>query len=897
MIIPTEPKVFFKYEDLVAEFSQFDLTQDQLQALEQVIAFLNSDDNIFMLKGFAGTGKTFILHGLCSFLGKHNINNLALAPTGKAARVLEDKVGFGGTIHSAIYGEPQVVSFGTDKTKKYVYKIKFNLKSNQKVSFDEVFIVDEASMVSDNYSDNSVYLFGSGKLLQDLFYFIDFKGAPQRKLIFVGDSAQLPPVGMSFSPAFSKEYLQKNYGYSAKEVFLEEVVRQKAQSTILKNAFQLRTQINKKRFTSLKLDLTYKDCFEIKSREVAASYLAYCKAPGHGFYKTCIITYSNSLAAQYNLQVRAIRFPDCKYMQRNDLLIVMVNNYLFDFNNGDFILVKNILAEHYCFDSIYNKKDLNTERTVTLPIKLYFTYAKVSYQLANGSISEKEVWINENLLYTEHSNDNDLDEHIGQALYINAIKRFEQENPLKPKKEFGANADVAYAIYRENRQQKLESFLKKDPFLNALKVKFGYAITCHKAQGSEWDRVYVDCKHSSKNKLNEQYFRWLYTAITRAQQELVLINPPQITMGSNVKFVGFTAQSILETKPQSTASHEDLVQNSIKQPKLSDPLSVKTIYDQKNGAKVLEENREEFLSDDILTQGVFAPQGPQEDFEPLEDDDLTYNFAGELNLEPKIEVEPKFNVAQESVLEQTPNKALETKFDPKPHFETMHTDFGFTSKPDAKAQVLDQETKNYEQNIKPADATSFEKTSNKSLLSPEDYFSSLIFETLVGFKVENFNIQDFSYQKRIFMTVNNESLQYDVYYNGKNELTRVLNKDQSQSPLAIQIFKLLQALKGRNIFESEQTPQEVEATLEPDLQDITYKLRKAFYEHGLKIIKLTPGQFMLNYILQSGEEKGEIVIRYNGKYNVSNCEPLRRKGQAPISNKLLSKVYEAVSSL
>ena len=864
-ILPTEQRSHFCIEELMEDFSQYVLTADQLLALEKLISFLNSDENIFMLKGFAGTGKTFILRGLCKFLSKQHIPVYALAPTGKAARVLESKVGFGQTIHAAIYNKPEVVRLGTDKTKKDIYKLKFNLKSNQTLSFDAVFIVDEASMLSDQYSDSNVYLFGTGKLLQDFLSFVEFKAAPRRKIIFVGDSAQLPPVGMSFSPAFSAEYLHKNYGCLASEVLLQEVVRQKKQSTILKNAYRLRSQIDKKRFSNITLDLTQPDCWEITANEVASSYLDYCKRLGNGFSKTCIITYSNYLAEKYNLQVRAIRFPDCRFMQKNDLLIVMVNNHLFDLNNGDFIVVKQILQEHYCFNSFYNKKNLTTGKIEHIPVELYFTYAEVIYKYSNGSNQQKKVWINENLLYSYNSNDNELEEHVRQCLYINAIKRFKEKEPLKNINDF--DSKIEYEHYKSNRRIILNRFLIDDPFLNALQVKFGYAITCHKSQGSEWVRVYVDCNYGSTRLLNENYFRWLYTAITRAKQELVVINPPSITMGSAVKFSGFDLVNPTEVKKISDL-YTTVLQHSKKVEPIRESYLVPNLHKQQDVIDDLE-TRSEIYSAFVTTNGVIASDGPKDEFEQLEVDVDSFN--------------------------------LEEKSD---HIINSDPDYISSLNPAGVRGVgsypAESNTVNEKNNIKIESDTfvdNYEITINTKPVNRGDFFIQLIYKTLHSFIVSSIEISDFPYLKRCFITISNEKLQYDMYYSGKNELTRILNKCQPLTPLSIQIYKLLKSLEGVNIFDPYKSQIDVESQVDPELQEIIRKLREAFVKHKLEIVKLSLGQYMLDYILQSNEEKGEIIVRYNGKYAISSCVSVRRKGHPPMSTTLAAKIQTAVRSL
>ncbi len=481
------------------------LTNEQQKAIKRILTFLQSSDDVFILKGYAGVGKTFLIKLLTDYFDLIDKNYQLMAPTGKAARVLNAKTKkSANTIHSSIYNYENLKEFKdkSSETFKYYFTLRVNNNSN-----DTIYIVDEASMVSDKYNEMEFIRFGSGFLLRDLFEFISLDARRYRKkVIFIGDSAQLPPVGMSFSPALNKEYLEETYKLRVDEIEITEVVRQKQNSGILKNSINIRDKIKNRVYNELSINFSQD---VVKIDDILDKYIA---ISGNKISKdVMIIAYQNRVVKEYNQIIREYFFKNSKVLQKNDKLIVVKNSIVNGvmLSNGDYCLVDKIYnnSEHKSIPlNVGNKKDGKKIKY----IDLYFRDVSLIFKSLDGKVFKIDTKILENLLFSSNPT---LSSQEFKALYID----FKMRNPkLKPNT----------AEFKEK--------IKRDPYFNALLVKFGYAITCHKAQGSEWKNVIVDCSYS-QNILNEGYFRWLYTAITRASEKLFLINPPNIKIFNNVK--------------------------------------------------------------------------------------------------------------------------------------------------------------------------------------------------------------------------------------------------------------------------------------------------------------------------------------------------------------------------
>lgn len=480
-------------------------TNSQKRAIKMLKKFLdNPMKKIFMLKGYSGTGKTYMTKGLTDYFNSIEKNYVMAAPTGKAARVIQDKTGKSAqTIHKTIYE----LKYLQDKEDSF----EFHFHHNETITHpsNTIFLVDEASMISNNYSKQEHFRFGTGKLLSDLLKFTKIDDPKyNNKIIFIGDNAQLPPVGMKTSPALSTRYIENEFNLQSQSCELVDVVRQKSKSGILINATNLRNCIDGNMKIE-KLDLSYDDVNTIKDNQLVQKYL---QEPDNSI----IIAYSNKAVNGYNQKVREKLFPNEEYIVAGDSIIATANNNSMNvmINNGDQGKVVKVSKEIIVRD-ITITIAINEEK-ITVTIPLVFRVIE-----ANFSTSSKEAvfeaLIFENQLYRSLIYQNTEFEKIidSHGFSDSDIERIEKLALYK---------DVVYRarISGINSPKKLQRFIADDLYFNSLKIKFGYSITCHKAQGSEWENVYLDSKLYLFN-VSSDYLRWLYTAVTRASKKLFLI--------------------------------------------------------------------------------------------------------------------------------------------------------------------------------------------------------------------------------------------------------------------------------------------------------------------------------------------------------------------------------------
>lgn len=503
----------FNFEDAFADYT---LSSGQNELVKRLDDFLKGkNENIFLLKGYAGTGKTFITKGLVDYFKITGRNFVLAAPTGKAAKVISKKAGAPAyTIHKTIYAFDKIKEYTVEdiagtETFKFYAELAINTQS-----VDTVYIVDEVSMISDKHQEAEFFRFGSGFLLKDFFEFVNIDHNDHRKkVIFIGDDAQLPPVGMNFSPALSAEYLQSKYPAKITEYMLTEVVRQKSDSGILQNANELRTLLDTKYINHLEMNLNFPDVHEVKYEDLVEGYLQACGRKIND--DAILIMHSNADVKDYNDSVREKFFPGYyNEIRPGDKIMANNNNssYGFFISNGDFGIVRNVLSPTESRTITLKRKNERTGAVENIEVVLNFRDVNVGFRDNDGQSRFFDAKIIENLLYNK---ERELSSDENKALYIDFIIR---NSHLKKKS----------LEFRET--------LKSDPYFNALKVKFGYAITCHKAQGSEWKHVFVKCKNSDTG-LNHRYLRWLYTAITRAVDNLYLTDPPDIKLGGGIKQV------------------------------------------------------------------------------------------------------------------------------------------------------------------------------------------------------------------------------------------------------------------------------------------------------------------------------------------------------------------------
>lgn len=476
-------------------FQHINLTNDQHNALVQIQDFLTSDEKVFILQGYAGTGKTTILKGVCDYLSASKNNFQLMSPTGRAAMVLQEKTkSNAATIHKSIYNLEDI----TEEMNVDSFRFIFNLNGN-KDNVDTTYIVDEASMISDVYSEGEFFVFGSGRLLKDLIEFV-FAGQGKQKIIFIGDTAQLPPVGMNSSPALCEKYLSEKYNISSNIFEIKEVVRQAQSSGILNTSIQIRESIAKNTFNSFSIDYSKNDIIKTNIDDFIDKYTECAKRDN--LENSIIISHSNNQALEFNKVIRKKRYDiSNELIQPKDRLIITKNNY-----NGEIVLLNGMFVEVLAVgEVVYNVTSrFNIKEKGTYSANLSLREVVIKVYTLFGQYQQIKTTIIENLL---SSKEGALHPYDQRALYIDFKERMAKKG-IKPKTP-------------EFKQQ-----IKTDLYFNAIQAKFGYAITCHKSQGGEWKNVFVDFKvFIGKNTLS--YYKWAYTAITRSNNHLYCIDAPE----------------------------------------------------------------------------------------------------------------------------------------------------------------------------------------------------------------------------------------------------------------------------------------------------------------------------------------------------------------------------------
>ncbi len=519
-------RILDENDSLEVYFDNYTLSPSQSEALRKIADFLrNPQEHIFLLKGYAGTGKTFIVKGLVEFLANKGRCYKLAAPTGKASQVLAQKAGASaGTLHSLIYNISGMKEYKTEGVEySETYRFYAELKVNDNPA-NTVYIVDEASMVSDSNSEAEFIKFGTGKLLSDFLEYVNLDNNDHdKKIIFIGDPAQLPPVASDdkkgFSPALSAEYLKNCiHGASASEFLMTDIVRQK-DGDILKFATQIRDSIENGNFYKLHVD---PDSSDIRiSTDFENSFKEIYDGSVRSLKNCMVIAWENARIADLNQSVRKILFPDAPLhktettekteLQKGDKLIITKTAFIGGYTvyNGDYGVVTNV-KERIEQKARISTKNENTNETKWVTI----IYRKVDLQFKDVDdklFNMRDVYIIENLLYSNHV---DLSSDEKKSQYINFKIRMG---------DIGIKAN----------SEEFKNRLKTDPFFNALCVKFGYAITCYKAQGSEWDYVIADVLAQNRNKT--EYFHELYTAVTRCKRKLYLLNFRNRDIGSEIK--------------------------------------------------------------------------------------------------------------------------------------------------------------------------------------------------------------------------------------------------------------------------------------------------------------------------------------------------------------------------
>lgn len=499
------------------------MTDQQAEATQRIAEFLVDprSDQAFVLRGYAGTGKTSLVGAVVKTMRALERDVVLLAPTGRAAKVFSASAEQDAyTIHKVIYrqrtfdGEDTLFDRGWNRHK------------------GTLFVVDEASMIATHGGGSR---FGTGNLLDDLVHFVfEAQGC---RLMLVGDTAQLPPVGETESPALSSKRLRQDYALNVREADLTTVVRQAERSAVLRNATYLRSLVCQGEFKIPTVEARPYDGYEVEGQEV-------CTLPGneliealissynkYGTQDTIVVTRSNKRANIYNNGIRARIFDREDVLTRGDIVMAVKNNYYWvETVRNELQAMRNTAlarqgmtqAPGLATNALPQGTDTSDdEGQDTLPMSFIangdtaeviryrnvheqygFTFADVTLRFPDYDDYELEVRV---LLDTLQSESPSLTAEEQNRLYESVLE------------------DYAHIPLKRERMKAI----RRDPYYNALQIKYAYAVTCHKAQGGQWHEVYVDQGYLTDDMADLSYFRWLYTAFTRTTDNLYLVNWPK----------------------------------------------------------------------------------------------------------------------------------------------------------------------------------------------------------------------------------------------------------------------------------------------------------------------------------------------------------------------------------
>ena len=447
-------------------------TQDQSDCMRLLSGFVadNTNDVIFLMTGYAGTGKTSVIASLVATLNTLRQKSVLLAPTGRAAKVLTSYTGMDAyTVHRKIYRQKSA----TDGVGRFVLDRNFHKET--------YFIVDEASMIPEESSEGS--MFGSGRLLDDLLEYV-YTGT-DCKLILVGDVAQLPPVGSIVSPALDENVL-RGTGFALQMFELRQVIRQSEGSGILMNATAVRQQVSDGDLSVPELVLHgYSDIVRLGGAELIDTLTeAYDRC---GTDVVIVVVNSNNLATRYNQGIRNMVFFREEEISSGDLVMVVKNNYYWlneeestsFIANGDIAEVKRIRR----YEEVYGMR-----------------------------FAEMTLWFRD------------------AELEIDAKVMLDTLMMRTPSLSAEKSRELYFAVLADHpgikSKRKQYEAVRNDPYYNALQIKFAYAVTCHKSQGGQWERVFIDQGMFNRQEPTIDYLRWFYTALTRATDKVYLVNFP-----------------------------------------------------------------------------------------------------------------------------------------------------------------------------------------------------------------------------------------------------------------------------------------------------------------------------------------------------------------------------------
>ena len=455
----------------ISDNFSFEFTSDQYSAITKIVDFIfnMSNNQIFLLKGYAGTGKSSLIGSLVKTMNQFKQKSVLLAPTGRAAKVFSGYSGQSAyTIHKKIYRLDKFAEGDGN------FLLDYNKHTHT------LFIVDEASMINNEYSEYST--FGSGRLLDDLMEYV-YSGEGNR-ILFIGDTAQLPPVKQDYSPALDEDILS-SYFFEIVSCTLTEIVRQSDNSGILLNATRLRNSLSfGDTFDFPKLDVTtFKDVRKITGDDLIDEI---SNAYGNdGINETIIISRSNKRTNAYNMGVRNSVLYREEEISSGDLLMITKNNYFWARENKE-------------IEFLANGEFVEVVRVRGSETMHGFRFCNVLLRHNDYNI-EFDAKINLDTLHTDVPG---LNRSQSDMLFNSVMQD--------------------YADYGNRREQYKR--VKEDVYFNALQVKYGYAVTAHKAQGGEWKNVFLDVGYIDESYMGDNFYRWLYTSITRSTKMLYLVN-------------------------------------------------------------------------------------------------------------------------------------------------------------------------------------------------------------------------------------------------------------------------------------------------------------------------------------------------------------------------------------
>ena len=493
-------------------------TTEQECTIDAFKCFLTDDNDIFILRGYAGTGKTTILKEFVNIAAASSKLICLMAPTGRAAKILSDKTGRQAlTIHRSLYKLSVIESQEGDEENDSKVHYYFPLRKNEACCEDCLCIIDEASMISSRKQAGDVFSFGTATVLDDLLtYFNPVAGG---KLVFVGDPAQLPPVGDNCSNALDKGFFEQR-GLKVVECKLTEILRQDKDNCIQRNSMMIRNLLNAQQRNEFKF--SYSDD-EFKEMEPFPSIEQFVENYDNSLDKEIVICYSNAQTRLYNDYIRRLLFQDnALQICEGDRLLIISNNYSHperDIMNGEFATVLSVSEA-----TVNQSARIYVDKT---PKKITLFFREVTLAFEDGFV------LNTMIIDSLLNNDNrDLTYEEICALYVN----FKMRHP-----EFKPHS----LEYRDA--------MMNDPYINALKVKYGYAITGHKSQGGEWENVIVD--YQGRSGLNDDSLRWCYTVTTRARKKVYAINAPSISPFDKLKIDPI---AVVSKYPETVCSFADL---------------------------------------------------------------------------------------------------------------------------------------------------------------------------------------------------------------------------------------------------------------------------------------------------------------------------------------------------